>query len=512
MKVTRSLVALLLGMVVFCTLGVPFKKMNFYWDSYGNVLFASQCGSGIDFIKNVFYKDIRFEENHMADNEKVVDGNKPPSLFSFIYRPMAYVYFRMQYDVFGQRPYLFFLFLIFVHALNVMLLFWLLAEWVSIKSAVLGGLLFAYNHTWWSLLRWFDIQPYFIEAFFLLLFALCLTCYFKTRHYIWPLLAGLCLLHNLFLKEQSIAVLPWVAMVFFLHHWLVKKKGISNVAWVTEYAYFSMPSWIAFGVLIGVRWCILRRLQIAGATYLYHSDGISGLYKQVMQGVKDIPNMLVDLVGLNWFPPFHKPAKAFFLLLFILFFGWLLRAIKQRGWFLFFTGSFWLFAWPIYTLRGYHPRFIYFPMVFVVGLIALAFYKMQSSAFSGVGECGRKHYRFAFAGLLLIVVLNASFLIKRMQASEQETDFVADSFQTLVAENPGIFERTMCFYGLPPELFDACVAQAMTWLAPGRQRRTIYYFKHQKILQECSLDQVFIETNPLFITWDERKQKMIIRD
>ncbi len=503
----KWLISFGLFLMITCSLGLPFRKMNFFWDSYGDFLHTMQAKQRGSFFKTIFIDDVTVEENCAADNQAHgVDRSKPLTLFGFMYRPLIYFYRLIQINLFGVNPYIFFLLHILLHACNVVMLFLLLATLLPLAPSTLLACFFAYNHSWWSLLRWIAVQFYFIEALCILFFIWCLYKTLTTNRFIWGVPAAFCLFHNLLLKEQSLALVPWLGMVFLAEHMLVYKHAFIDWDWIKRCFLFSWPSLIALGAWVLTRWLILQNaLQawpINTSTSTVDIASASGVGSAMLRWLINLPNILVDLVGLDWFPPFHKLEKMLTLVLLVSFFIWLLSFVKPPAWLLFFTISYLLFAWPTYTLRHYHPRYVYMAMPLFIGLIALALKILH--------ETNWRQYRFAFAGLTLISMLNAGFLVKRMCVSERETDLVAQSFKTLVAENPTIFERTMCFYGLPPELFDACVAQAMTWLAPHFQRRTIYYFKYEKTIAACKLDAAFLATDPLFITWDSARQKMVI--
>ncbi|MHA1693721.1 MAG: hypothetical protein ACTSUG_00550 [Candidatus Helarchaeota archaeon] len=153
------ILSLLIFIIVFSLLGLPYTKWSFYQED-----FASVWGSQNIKLTNWFLgKDL-----HLSGRPSNYISPKF-SFFSAYYRPVVFLFYYFQSLFFGANAYGYFLITILLHALNSVILFNISLYFFDYLLAFSGALFFAFHS---SLIGWLGsrgAQAIYITLLFLFL-------------------------------------------------------------------------------------------------------------------------------------------------------------------------------------------------------------------------------------------------------------------------------------------------------------------------------------------------------
>lgn len=522
--------AIAILIIIFCVLGLPFTSWGFKTDDWGNIYHA---------IINQWQDFINFFTE--GNSEKVYHPcNIPPgeeAFFQGLYRPMSFVYYFIQYCVFGINPYGFFLVSIALHAANAALLFLIFSRFIAhIKLAWCTALFFGFHPSLWNWIGWTSAQTYFIELFIFLTIMCVLYIYLQTKQYRYYLLACILYLLNIFLKEQTIFFPAWivVAAYFYCH---------KNMARALR---FSSGFWLIAGMYLITR---LRFFPLTAATgTLTFEPTWHSFITRMSSRFYDFVTYISDVCALSALPIGHPYLKGTFIILMLGYASMLFFYNKRKGFILFCIASMLLFSWPA-LLMHYQPRYIYLALPWS----SLIFLLLVTGCKKPVlGEIIRTPYcstRSIHRFLILPILIHACFLYYHLGQREEVLRIISSAFYQL-AHNPVTNNRTLCFLALPPRWFHEGSAQAV-WMLKGNNTQKIYQFntpiapidgnlpdnylkfEHHQNLVRCistnphmlwfmredgsktttaiiPINETYLADNPLFIAWDYKAKQLKI--
>ena len=468
-------------------LGIPYTKWGFKTDDFGNIYHSI-----IKSYKNLFKY---FYEGNM---ESIVtypsNSSIPPySFFSGLYRPMSFIYFYIQYLLFGIKPYGYFLTTIIFHALNTIILFNLFTNITKIYISFLAASYFAFHPSLWNWIGWISAQTYFIELFVLLLSIIFLKKYLDTNKIIFYLFSCFLLLINLFLKEATILFPIWSVFAIFTYNNLQKKKTfLKNLNYSL---LLSLGYW-----LISFFYLIIRALVFPITSYtgtFNCKPNLSSFIARIKNRLFDFVSYISEMFGLNGLPSNHQIIKGSILSFLIFIIIFLFIKNKRKTYIIFSIFSILIFSWPAILIQ-YQPRYIYMSIPFFILTILLLF-KFYDGKFRF-----SKHIWLIFINFLIIY--NAIFLITKLKHREKMLNKITTSFQKL-SQNKIIREnikskKPICFLGLPNHWFGMSDAQAMWMLTKNSSYPVYIYGPNINLIHFYSYHEIpILEKNYLKISY-----------
>ena len=157
---SKLLSATTIFLLVFCTLGLPFKQWGCMWNDEFSYLSIGQNTQSIKEIGRFFvHGDVR---QHFAEN-KTKAFSKNLDVF---YRPLCSIFATLQYRTTGLNIYYYHLSNYAIHALNSALIFLLLSSVITTTPALLASLYFAFHPCIAYDLHHIDYFHIFVSVFF----------------------------------------------------------------------------------------------------------------------------------------------------------------------------------------------------------------------------------------------------------------------------------------------------------------------------------------------------------
>ncbi len=546
-KHTRWLLSIILFVLVFVSLGIPYVKWGFKTDDFGNI-YHSIFGSFRDVLR-LFYEG-KIEAFYTPSN--VVDNDQ--GFFGGLYRPMSFIYYYLQYCIFGIKPYGFFLVTIMFHGINSVLLFTIFSLFVPLSIAFLGASFFAFHPSLWNWIGWVSAQTYYIELCVLLLLILALKKYLDTKELKYYIVSCLLFASNLFLKEASILLPVWVIGATYLYTKFMNRavNPTSTIKSMTSHILSSITVSLGYWfVCFGYLFARLSIFPINNNTSVltFEPTWASFIARQKAR-VLDFVTYVSDMIGLSWLPQNNQIIKGSLIMFICFALLWLFIKSNKKQSMLFFALSVGIFSWPA-LLMHYQPRYIYMAIPFFIMLILIGISSYQKN----------KHARTSKIVVPLACVLiacNIFFLTQKLKEREAVFGGVTHAFSKLLAQDD-VKNRALCFVGLPGHWFAMGTAQAV-WMFSGDNSYPVYqlgskmclsgknsyldhpvfdknyvqatrikngvrltsldqekiWFSGQKnktqknISQAITLEPKYLKHDPLFVTWDYGKGEFFI--
>ena len=195
------------SIVVF--LGISFTNWGFLHDDFG-VIWHTRTS-----LNNLFKI---FTEPGMTSVFQPSNFHMPEqSFFAVLYRPFSCIFYGLQYNFFGFSAYGYFLTTIILHALNTVLLFFLLRHFVPLVPACLATLFFGFHISFWDWMGWISGQEHIINFTIILGVIYLLKYHLDTKKLIPLLVALLLFLISLFTRETAIFFPLWLPIAVYIH-------------------------------------------------------------------------------------------------------------------------------------------------------------------------------------------------------------------------------------------------------------------------------------------------------
>jgi hypothetical protein len=457
----KLILGLLLFVLVFTLLGLPFTHWSFETDDWGNIYLA--IIKHIADIKKFF---INIETSGCSSGTIPIQ----PSFFNGLLRPMTFVFYYIQHLFFGINPYGYFLVSVAVHALSTALLFYLYTLFTNIYLAFFAAAFFGFHPSIGRWLGWISAQSYQIELLLLLLIIFLLYHYLKTTQPSWYALACLIFLSNLFLREQTVVFPFWLLFACYLYR-KSQQPGINRITNALYSIKFSLPFWFISFFYLGVR-VSLFPLTTHANTLTFELTWQSFLKRQ-SERFFDFVTYASDVCGLSHLPINHQLIKGSLIVCICLALGWLFYYSTKKNYVLFAACSTLFFSWPA-LLMHYQPRYIYLaiPFSLLTVLLLIKFYQGHR-----VSSTTKKAAAFLFSCL---IATNAFMNMQGAYSREKRNSIPANAFHKL-AHNPITHSRAICFLCLPDQYLTVGCTQAI-WLLSGDNTRPVFNISpHMKI-------------------------------
>jgi hypothetical protein len=520
-------ISITLFLLIFCILGLPFTQWGFKTDDWGNV-YHSIFKSWKDFW---WY----FSHNSEACCNPTAQPISDQAFLQGLYRPVSFIYYYLQYCIFGYAPYGFYLVTIGFHALNSVLLFNLLLNITTYTPATIAALLFGFHPSLWIWLGWTSAQTYQIELFTLLVIFLLLLAFLKHKSLWSYYLACLLFLINLFLKEQTIFFPFWLLGGLWIYHKAAKKNSPPVSCYIKTLA----PFWgiTLFYILVRLHFFPFTN-QTATLTFepTWHS-----FITRMTSRIFDFVSYTNDMLGLSWLGQGNQLLKGSIITSIVFLCALLFISNTKKLYIVFALVSIPIFSWPALIMH-YQPRYIYMalPWTLCIGIILIQYNSLLTNH-------NKKILSFFFAGL---ICFNAWFLVKHLHEREHVLHTITTAFHQII-NNPHTQNRHLCFICLPQPWFRQGTCQA-AYMLRGDEKYNIWHydaelcfatwpdknFLHLTYKPDCiectttnpqnvcfidahenkkNTSTIHIPTdvlqkNPLFITWDYEKNMFRILD
>ncbi|MFA6263002.1 MAG: hypothetical protein WCW33_00170 [Candidatus Babeliales bacterium] len=472
----KLILSIMLFLLIFCILGIPFTHWGFKTDDWGNIY---HC-----IIKSWSNLCAFFTE---GNSEKVcIPCNVTPpdqAFFQGLYRPMSFVYYYLQYCIFGTTPYGFLLVSACFHALNAVAFFNLLSLCVTTSTAFLAAAYFGFHPSLWIWFGWTSAQTYFIELFVLFMLIYALLEYLRTQNFFFYLLGCLLYALNLLLKEQTIFLPLWLVGAFYMyqttqdaaHSWktkLHKALRLSSGFWLINLCYLTIRLY-------------LYPLTAQTGTLTFQPTWQSFITR-IASRFYDAVSYGNEFLGFSWLPLNHQVFKGLLIACACASLGIFCLHSPYKKYILFLFCSIPLFSWPA-ILMHFQPRYIYMALPLLITSAALIIDRMRTR---WMVICW------------IFVIWNAGFLVHHMAQREKTLHMITTAFKQLVA-TPVTRGRSLCFVDIPSHWFGQGTSQAV-WMLRNDDSKPVFQIGGTTLPSEIAREK------PLIITWDDKRHKFVI--
>ncbi|MCF7799644.1 hypothetical protein K9M16_01440 [Candidatus Babeliales bacterium] len=437
-KNKKIILSLIIFILVFGILGLPFTKWGFSTVDDFPVFLHSQITS----LKNMFLGDISAWDVLAPYN---FDISKETSFFSAYYRPMMFFSYYVGSIFFGDSAYGHFLFTIFLHALNSVILFNIFSSICSYLIAFLISMFFAFNPSYADWMGWIAAQQYPMGLFFLLISILFFKNFLDKKKLIFFILSSLFYLLTILGKEVLI-IFPIIAF-FAAYLYETKYLGIKIsgvIKNIFRYLFLTLNYWVALLIYFCLRAYIfsINFSQVSSGNLFSFTNIIYFFQSKIYY----LFVIFTDLFGL-WFVPWGCPLiKSLFYLIIFLAFIWLFIKSSQKLILIYCLFSITILWWPI--ILGYYSRYLYesIPFVCLYFLFGMKFYSGNISTLL-------KKIFFIFFSFYLI--LNIFYLFINLKFREENSFIINKTFDLLACDS-NLKNRNLCFIGVPSKFSPGC--------------------------------------------------------
>lgn len=479
------MLALLLFLMIFCLLGLPFTEWGFRTDAWANVyhyIIRQWSDIGGFFTENL--EDIGHPSNGVKG---------PQAFFSILYRPLLGLFYHPQYCLWGANPYGYFLVMIALHALLSVLLFYFFSQITSIGWSFFCAALYGFHPSLWDWMGWISAQSYVIEGLLFVSIIMALHRYFVTQRYWWYVISCLLFACTLFLKEMLVIFPFWLVFALHFYHSLFRSEGKTRSFFSLLPVYVRQTS----GFFLGVFLYLFVRISLFPITRetktLTFEPTIASFVSRMISRVFDFITYGIDMMGLSWVPNGVIGVKiAIFVAITTLFFYALYNS-TQKKLVIFLLISIPLFSWPALIMH-HKGRYLYVALMFVMAIIAIL-----SSSYRG---CIVPMRRATTLSLMCLLGVHSLFLFG--QFKNHERDFSVSTKATFALAKHIPVDRPLCFFALPNRLFGCSAAPAIKLLR-NDITQPVYQYDTKDAIPKKVFDQ-----KPLLITWDYEKKDFYV--
>jgi hypothetical protein len=238
-RLHKHIIAPILGLFVFIFLASAVDSIWFREDDIGTIV------NGLVYSQTDFIKVMSTDDRNCICPANYVRSK--PNLFSGFLRPLQHFLFSLLYPLIGLNAYAYFIVHVGLHALNVVLLFWLLHLFMPVGYALIGALFYGFypDVTW---LTWAATMQNSLCNGFLFLTAIAYCHYYRRLRYGWAWLGGLFFFVSLLARENGILVPFWA--VFAVAVISVKRSIFDRFI---EALKVTTPLFVVFALYWGLR-------------------------------------------------------------------------------------------------------------------------------------------------------------------------------------------------------------------------------------------------------------------
>jgi hypothetical protein len=461
-KKKTLLLSILTFLIVFCILGLPYTKIGFSpTDDYG--MFWNTKINSIADIKYFFdgskLLDTAYvKPSHYAGNCK--------TFFSVFYRPVGCTIFALYNYLFNFASYKYLLAMIFFHALNSVLIFFIFLNFFEHFTAFFAALFFAFHLSQINWINWLSAQIATINLTFILLSFLCFKKSLDKHNYIWISLASMFYGLSIFLRENSILFPFWVFIGLMLHSKYITTPKISLTHNFINAIKATLP---LFFVTISYLLIRINLFPFLGEGTELHSKIIFNptiLIKTLGSRFYELINFSLDITNLSFLQEGQTILKLILIPLVSGLLVYLFLKSNKKTLIILCILSIFFFSWSI-ILRCYYPHYMYKSLPFIC--IIIIFLLSGNSPISWPLSLPPKK----IAILASFVVINAFIVSIFMQKHEKFSHHIHTAFKDLT-QNPLLANKPICLVCLPSTIFFSGMAQAI-WMQGFPINIPIYY-------------------------------------
>ena len=440
----RHWLAVCLGLLVFCTIGLPFTK---WWlaggDDFHCMYLADKTTTWRELLS--FFADGNAGKDDGATNFIRTPGTT--TFFATYYRPIHMIIYTLLYWLFGINGYAFFLVNVLLHALNTVLLFYLLRLFGSSFTACIGALLFAYHPQIAYRFGLIAFIQYYLSTLCILAMLLMWRRYLRYRNNLVLIALALLFFVTLFVRE-SVIVLP--AILFMSMYLYPPEKTIS----LKKYFRATLIPLIIVSSM-AVVFCLIRltlypfELTVPIITPLYIN-----ISKLSFSKIQEVLVCMYDCLWLSWLPWGQKLFRLIITIPLISLLFLLFTYNKKKLWILTCLSSALLMLWPG-IIGCYSPRYFYEAAPFI-----LLAYTFLVTYYQGPGKKYHKSLQVISIGTIIFLIW---FVYAGLKGRELKM-YNAQQAITCLLNNPTIKNKPLCFLSYPEDCFGNYQPAEICWV------------------------------------------------
>ncbi len=423
--------ALILFFVTIIGYVMPVKDWRFWWDSYGAAHFG--CVKSFEEIKSFF--------SSRPNDLSVFPSNACEgccwTFLNVMYRPLTLVKYAIQmYFVGPNLPFVIYFITISLHALAVLVFFFLLSGFLPLISSCFGAFFFALHPSVFTWIGQFCCQSFHLTIICLGICLILLQNFVKKGNYWRIFFATIFFAIPLWMHELSIVFPFWLAISLYV------------IRFENEKLRIILPFFIVLGLYLFAKLMIYPLdLYVKNAIF----DPFN-FHRHLLVKIKhfDFIDMFKDLFGLNWLPYGYRFFKF---ILFSIVCGGITaifyKCTEKREFMAFFLGCL-MFFW-LSIVWSHRARYAYPAIPFLISALLYGTKKMERARFLLYLYMGS----LSFWGVLWGGCV--------LRARSEKRIFADNAIRKFVQNNPKL-QKTPCFFvGIPMDIFPQGMTQGV-WL------------------------------------------------
>lgn len=448
----KQCIAAGLALLVICTIGLPYTH---WWlrngDDFHCMFIADKTTTWQQVAE--FFIDGKADKGDGASNDVPVSGKS--SFFATYYRPIHMIAYTLMYWVFGTNGYAYLLLNVLLHALNAVLLFYLLQLLSSVSTACLGVLLFAYHPQIAYRFGHAAFIQYYLSTLVVLLILILWYHYHRRPSYGRLGLMALLFLMALFIRETAI-LLPLILLVSsFLCPPIITKN-------INVYLRATLGPLIIIGSM-GLVYLVVR-LVLYPLDLATMSSGASFNLLGFLQSKLDgCLVALYDCLWLSWLPVNSKVLRLTITVPLMSFLAWLFIYNKKKLWVLACMLSTLCMLWPICI--AYHPRYFYECTPFLLLMYVFLMTQYQGSA--------HQYYKLLQYFLLVASLFFMFFAISSFKRRETKM-YQAQQALVQLLNDPVTRDKPLLFLSYPSDGLGFGYPAEICWVLRQNYTAPIY--------------------------------------
>ncbi len=445
-----SCLLMILGIIV---LGLPFSNMGLKGDDLV-LVYSGKMNSLKDLI-HIFTSDVTswVETSH----SKILAA----SILNVRYRPLLMVVLGLQYHFWGTSTYGYYLFNVFIHSFNAVLIFRIFSWMFSPQYAFLAALFFLFQCS----VSKYLYMACAIQDWLYLMFSLLVIISYKNflvkNSYKWQLLAAFWLLLGIFTREVII-VLPICIFLYLILFCITKfQLNWSFILFLIKKFYLLIISVLIF---------VITNIAIFGINIGYNNTlSKTRLFRNIWDiSIKDrlwsLIDMLNDIFGLAFINTHNPRIRIIFILPVLLGLLYIFYYCKTKKVLLFIIISTLIMCWP--SLLLYHDaRYIY------VGIPLVILFVFWGIKYTDLLLFSRFKVLFGTFFLLFLMINIISF-IRNSRYMEKTSHISVMAIKQLGALLDDVNSKKLVFIGLP-DIYSSGVETAIKMFTKHKDIKVI---------------------------------------
>lgn len=343
----KIVISITLFALIIILIGAPNASWFFYESDELDTLYrAFKTQSLRDWLHCFIQGDVR---GMLPDRPGFINGD----FFDTFYRPLVLILESIRYHLFGLSAHAYHLSNVFVHGINTVIIFWVTCTYTSRRRATLAALFFGFHPQIAYNFGRIDCLQYGLNTILIMAIILLFKHYLDTNNIIWCIPTGILFMISFFLRETIVA-LPLIITVGAYLYTQSLKTTLRSTSFL----------WAINVILIGIRlWLHPLALNKSPLPWLARE---STLIKKIYFLATTSWAIISDMLSLSWFTPTNQLFKLGLVVIVISFLTYLFIRTNHKKYALFALGSSFIMLWPAYLTGGYHPRYLYEAMPFVI--------------------------------------------------------------------------------------------------------------------------------------------------